>query len=288
MSDPPSSDNQNDTPSERLSGSTRDDGAPPASTSESADSPAELSADELERYQWQRWVRGFGDEGQRRLKQATVMVSRIGGVGGTAALQLAAAGVGRLILAHGGNLRLNDLNRQLLMTTDWLGKPRIESAERRLRELNPHVAIETVNENIGDENAERLIARCDLVVSAAPLFAERLAMNRAAVASRKPLVDSAMYELEGRLTTILPGRSPCLSCLYPESPPHWRREFPVFSAVSSTVGSLAAMEAIKVLAGIGEPLAGRMVCFDLRDMQFHTIAIARRDDCAVCGGLQAV
>ena len=257
----------------------------PAEVPTDASSDAALSEVELERYEWQRWVRGFGDEGQRRLKQATVLISRIGGVGGTAALQLAAAGVGRLILAHAGNLRRNDLNRQLLMTTDWLGKPRIESAARRLRELNPHVEIETLNENIGDENAERLVSRCDLVVSAAPLFVERLAMNRAAVACRKPLVDSAMFELEGRLTTIIPGRSPCLSCLYPEAPPHWRREFPVFSAVSSTVGALAAMEAIKVLSGLGEPLAGRLVCFDLRDMQFHTIEIERREDCAVCGGI---
>src|SRR6187551_905897 len=108
----------------------------------------ELSADERSRYEWQLWVRDFGEEGQRRLKAATVFVSRIGGVGGTVAMQLAAAGVGRLILAHAGDLRLNDLNRQLLMTTDWIGKPRIESAVRRLQELNPHVAVETIGENV--------------------------------------------------------------------------------------------------------------------------------------------
>ena len=105
----------------------------------------ELTADERNRYEWQLWVRGFGEEGQRRLKATTVFVSRIGGVGGTVAMLLAAAGVGRLVLAHAGDLRLNDLNRQLLMTTDWVGRPRIESAVRRLRELNPHVAVETVD-----------------------------------------------------------------------------------------------------------------------------------------------
>jgi molybdopterin/thiamine biosynthesis adenylyltransferase len=245
----------------------------------------ELTPDERGRYEWQLWTRDFGEEGQRRLKAATVLVSRIGGVGGSAAMQLAAAGIGRLILAHASNVRLNDLNRQLLMTTDWVGKPRIESAARRLRELNPHVEIETVKENINDLNAAELVSRCDVVVSAAPLFAERLLMNREAVRQNKPLVDSAMYELEGRLTTILPGRSPCLSCLYPEPPPNWKREFPVMSAVSSTVGSLAAMEVIKLIANLGEPLAGRLLTFDLRDMSFRTVQIARRPDCAMCGSL---
>jgi molybdopterin/thiamine biosynthesis adenylyltransferase len=243
----------------------------------------ELGDDERGRYEWQLWVPDFGEAGQRRLKGASVLVSRIGGVGGTAALQLAAAGVGKLILAHGGDLRLNDLNRQLLMTTDWIGKPRVESARQRLRALNPHVEIETVAENINDGNAEHWVGRVDLVVSAAPLFAERLAMNRAAVRLGKPLVDCAMYELEGRLTTVLPGQSACLACLYPESPPHWKREFPVFSAVSSTVGSLAAMEAIKVLAGFGETLAGRLLVFDLRSPSFETIPLRRRADCHVCG-----
>lgn len=243
----------------------------------------ELTPDERNRYEWQLSVRDFGEEGQRRLKGATVLVSRIGGVGGSAAMQLAAAGIGRLILAHAGDVRLNDLNRQLLMTSDWVGKPRIESAIRRLRELNPHVEIETVAENVSDSNAAVLVSRCDVVVSAAPLFAERLLMNREAVRQQKPLVDSAMYELEGRLTTIVPGQSPCLSCLYPEPPPNWKREFPVFSAVSSTVGSLAAMEVIKLIVGLGEPLAGRLLTFDLRDMSFRTVPIARQPDCPVCG-----
>src|SRR5687768_9542369 len=129
--------------------------------------PMELTPDEKLRYQWQLWVRDFGEEGQRRLKGASVLVSRIGGVGGAAAMQLAAAGVGRLVLAHAGNLRLDDLNRQLLMTTDGLGKPRVESAERWLRALNPLVELETVAENISDENAAELVARCDAVVGAA-------------------------------------------------------------------------------------------------------------------------
>lgn len=246
----------------------------------------DLTPDELDRYKWQLWVRDFGEQGQRRLKAASVLVSRIGGVGGSAALHLAAAGVGKLVIAHAGPLRLDDLNRQTLMTTDWIGKPRVESAERRLRELNPLIEIETVAENISEENAASLVARTDLIIGAAPLFTERLLMNREAVSQGKPLVDCAMYDLEGRVMTVLPRQSACLACLYPEPPTNWKREFPVFSAVSSTVGSLAAMEAIKRIAGVGPAsggLAGRLLTFDLRDMSFQTIAIARRSDCAVCG-----
>jgi len=245
-----------------------------------------LTPDEQLRYQWQLWVRDFGEEGQRKLKAARVLVSRIGGVGGSTALHLVAAGIGKLIVAHAGNLRLDDLNRQTLMTTDWVGKPRALSAQRRLRELNPLVEIEIVNENVSEANAAALVSRCDLVVGAAPLFTERLLLNREAVRQDKPLVDCAMYDLEGRVMTVLPGRTPCLACLCPEPPPNWKREFPVFSAVSSTVGSLAAMEAIKLIAGFGTPLAGQLLTFDLREMTFQKIAIARRADCAVCGSHQ--
>lgn len=243
----------------------------------------ELSAEELERYEWQLTVSDFGVEGQRRLKGTTVLISRVGGVGGSVALQLAAAGIGKLILAHSGNVRLNDLNRQLLMTTSGIGRLRIESAERRLRELNPNVEIETVNENVVESNAASLVERCDIAVSAAPLFSERLLMNREAVRQGKPMIDCAMYELDGRLTTIIPKKTPCLTCLTPESPPNWKRQFPVMSSVSCTLGSLAAMEVIKVAAGFGEPLVGRMLLCNLGSMNFQSLSIRRRPDCRCCG-----
>jgi molybdopterin/thiamine biosynthesis adenylyltransferase len=243
-----------------------------------------LTDADRERYQWQLWVGGFGEEGQRRLKGASVLVSRCGGVGGSVAYQLAAAGVGRLVLAHAGNLRLNDLNRQLLMTADGVGTPRADLAARRLRELNPTIEIEPVAENVSAANVERLVGSVDLVAACAPTFAERLLMNGAAVRQGKPLVDCAMYELQGQLTTVLPGRTPCLACLYPVEPPHWKREFPVVGAVAGAVGCLGAMEAIKVLAGLGEPLAGHMLLCDLADMTFRKVALKRRPDCPVCGG----
>ena len=243
----------------------------------------ELTDAEKARYEWQMWVDGFGETGQRRLKSSTVLVSRVGGVGGCAAYQLAAAGVGRLILAHGGDLKASDLNRQLLMTTDWLGKPRIESAARRLRELNPYVEIVAVPENISETNVAGLVAQADLVVDAAPLFRERFLLNQECVRQRKPMVECAMYEFEAHLTTFMPGKTGCLSCLYPGNPEWWRREFPVFGAVAGTVGSMGAVEAIKVLSGVGEPLAGRMLNMDLREMNFQTVNLRRDPQCRVCG-----
>jgi molybdopterin/thiamine biosynthesis adenylyltransferase len=207
----------------------------------------------------------------------------VGGVGGAAATALAAAGVGRLVLAHQGNVRAGDLNRQTLMTADWLGKPRVESALRRLKELNPRVAVEAHNANVDGDNVDDLVASADLVIDAAPLFRERFLLNRAAVEQGKPMVDSAMYELEAQLTTFLPGQGPCLACLYPGDPPGWRRQFPVFGAVSTMIGALAAMEAIKVLSGLGEPLVGRLMVADLRDMSFRTLRLQRNPQCTVCG-----
>ncbi len=242
-----------------------------------------LTDAERERYRWQLWAPGFGEEEQRRLKGASVLVSRVGGVGGCVAYELAAAGVGRLVLAHAGNLRLNDLNRQLLMTTDAVGTPRAALAARRLRELNPAVEVEAIAENVNPTNVERLVGGVDLVAACAPTFAERLLMNGAAVRQGKPLVDCAMYDLQAQVTTVAPGRTPCLACLYPAEPPHWKREFPVLGAVSGVVGCLGAVEAIKVLTGLGEPLLGRMLLCDLGDMSFHRVSLRRRPDCPVCG-----
>jgi molybdopterin/thiamine biosynthesis adenylyltransferase len=241
-----------------------------------------LSAEERAVYEWQLSVAGFGEAGQQSLKSATVLVSRVGGVGGVAATALAAAGVGRLILAHEGNVKPSDLNRQTLMTADWLGKPRVDSAVRRLKALNPRLAVETLNENIGEDNVDRLVSSADLVIDAAPLFRERFLLNRAIVEQGKPMIDSAMFELEATLTTIVPGKTPCLTCLYPGDPPGWKRQFPVFGAVASVIGSLAAMEAIKVLSGLGEPLLGRLLVADLRDMTFRTVKLKRNIHCLVC------
>ncbi len=244
----------------------------------------ELTAEERATYAWQVDVPGFGEAGQRRLKGSTVLISRVGGLGGLVAYQLAAAGIGRLILAHAGRLRPSDLNRQLLMTHDWIGRPRVECAARRLNELNPRLEVVAVAENVTQANAGRLVADADLVVDCAPLFAERFAMNRASQRLGRPMVECAMFELTAQITTFLPGQTPCLGCICPEAPRTWQRRFPVFGAVSGTVGCLGAMEAIKVLTGLGQPLAGRLLRFDLRTGSFHTVRLKRDPECGECGG----
>ncbi len=244
-----------------------------------------LTDTDLARYEWQMWTPGFGQAGQEKLKGASVLISRCGGLGSPVAYELAAAGVGHLVIAHGGNVKPSDLNRQLLMTDDWLGKPRAESARRRLSDLNPHITVETVPENINENNAAELVGKVDVVVDAAPLFEERFLMNREVVRQGKAMVEAAMYDTDANLTTIIPGTTPCLSCLFPEQPPAWKREFPVFGAVSGTVACIAAMETIKLLAGFGSNLTGEMLLLDLRNVSFRKMKVRRRPDCPVCGHL---
>jgi molybdopterin/thiamine biosynthesis adenylyltransferase len=241
-----------------------------------------LTDEERAIYEWQMWVPGVGEEGQRKLKAATVFISRVGGLGSVVALELAAAGVGRLVLAHAGDVQPSDLNRQLLQTHDHLGKPRMDSIVRRLRELNPRCEIIGIAENVNEENAARLITDADIVVDAAPMFQERLAMNRAAFVLGIPMVECAMHELTAHVTTFIPGRTGCLECQVPQVPQTWTRQFPVFGAVSGTVACLGAMEAIKLITGIGEPLAGEMVAMDLSSMRFRRVSLPRRADCPVC------
>ncbi len=242
-----------------------------------------LTPEERAIYEWQMWLPGFGESAQRKLKGASVLISRVGGIGGLVAAQLAVAGIGKLVLAMGGNVQARDLNRQLLQTHDRLGKPRLDSILSRLRDLNPRTELIGVAENISDKNARDLVAQADVVVDAAPLFEERYALNRAAVALGKPMVECAMFALEAQLTTFLPGHTGCLACLHPEAPPEWRREFPVLGAVSGTVACLGAVEVVKLLTGLGTPLAGTLLTMDLGSMHFRRHRIHRRKDCLVCG-----
>jgi len=242
----------------------------------------ELTDQERAIYEWQMWLPDFGELAQRKLKRASVLISRVGGLGGLVAYELAAAGVGRLILAHGGKLHPSDLNRQLLQTHDQIGKPRIESIVRRLRDLNPNIEIIGVGENVSDANAVDLVNQADVIVDAAPLFEERFALNRAAVALNRPMVECAMYALEAHITTFIPGATGCLACLCSEVPATWRRQFPVLGAVSGTVACLGAVEVVKVLTGLGAPLTGVLLAMDLGSMQFRRLKIRQNPECPVC------
>ncbi|MEC9092387.1 MAG: HesA/MoeB/ThiF family protein [Planctomycetota bacterium] len=251
--------------------------------------PAEtLSPEEQQTYQWQMWTQGIGEQGQRRLKNSTVLISRCGGLGSVVAYELAAAGVGRLILAHGGNVKPSDLNRQLLMTHSWLGKPRVESAERRLKELNPRIDIVKINANLDDRLANQWVPQSDVCVGAAPLFEERFSMSDACVLHQRPLVDCAMFDMEASVTTYPPGGNPCLRCVTPEIPEFWKREFPVFGATSGTVGCLGALEAIKLITGVGKPLFDRTLRMDLREMTFREFSLAGVERCSHCQEKQTV
>jgi molybdopterin-synthase adenylyltransferase len=245
--------------------------------------PPDLNDTDRALYEWQMTVPGMGEKGQRKLKGASVLISRVGGLGGLVALELAAAGVGRLILAHGGNLKKSDLNRQLLQTRAQVGRPRVESITQRLQALNPDCEVIALAENVSDSNADTLVAQADIVVDAAPLFQERLALNAAAVRAGKPMVECAMHTLEASVTTFIPGQTGCLACYVPEVPPTWTRQFPVFGAVSGTAACLGAMEVIKLITGLGQPLTGEMLCMDLGQMRFRRVKLPRRSDCAVCG-----
>lgn len=242
-----------------------------------------LTPRELERYSRQIQLLGFGEEGQEKLKAATAVISGVGGLGGTVALYLAVAGIGKLILVRGGNLRLDDMNRQILMTDDWVGKPRVEKAKETLTQINPDLEIEAIPEYITALNVDSLVQRSDLALSCAHNFEERDLLNAACVAWDKPMVEAAMNGMEAYLTTIIPGQTPCLSCIFPEKPQWDRRGFGVVGAVPGTLACLAALEAIKLITGLGQPLLGQLLTMDLNRLEFAKRRPYHAPDCPVCG-----
>jgi molybdopterin/thiamine biosynthesis adenylyltransferase len=244
-----------------------------------------LSDRDREIYGWQLDVPGLGEEGQTKLRGTSALVSRIGGLGGPLAFSLAAAGIGKLILVHSGDLRPDDLNRQILMRHDHLGKPRVDAAAETLKAFNPHVEVETVAENFSEDNAAGLVGRADIVFDAAPLFEERFLMNRECVAQGKPLIDCAMFNMEGQVIPIVPGETACLACLYPEVPPHWKRRFPVIGAVSALIANIGAVEGIKLIAGLPGVNLHRLIYFDTLAMKLTKVSIVRNPDCKICGKL---
>jgi molybdopterin/thiamine biosynthesis adenylyltransferase len=245
-----------------------------------ADDP--LTSEELQRYARQIGPGVLSAEGQSRLKQSSVLVTRAGGMGGPAALCLAMAGVGRVVIAHSGEMISPDLNRQVLGCEDSLGQPRASRFAQRLRSMNRFVTVEAIDHEPDDAEALELARRVDLIVASPPTFTERLRLNRAAVAADIPLVDAAQWGMTGTLIVVRPGQTACLRCLYPDDPP-FEEHFPVVGAISSAIGSLAALEAIKLLSGCGEPLAGKMLLIDAYQGITQQLALERRADCPVCG-----
>ncbi len=238
----------------------------------------------MERYRRQMMLDGFGVEEQKKLKSSAALVAGVGGLGGTAALYLAIAGIGRLVFAHYGNLTLSNMNRQILMKHDWIGRERVIQAERTIKEINPDVSVEIYDERTTEGNADRLLENVNIALSARPNFSERRVLNAACVRKGIPNVEAAMNGMEGYLFNIVPGETPCLNCLYPEDDPGWEElGFPVMGAVSGMLGCLMAIETIKLLSGFGKPLLSRMLVFNTTDMDFRKVRIRRDSSCSVCG-----
>ncbi len=244
-----------------------------------------LTPTEIERYRRQMMLPDIGESGQIRLKNTTALVTGVGGLGGTAALYLAVAGVGKLILVRGGNLQRDDLNRQILMTDDWVGKPRVFKAQETLTQLNPDIKIEAVCEYVSRENIDALVQQSDIALDCAFDFQERDLLNAACIRWEKPMVEAAMNAMEAYLTTIVPGQTPCLTCLFPEKPEWDRWGFGVLGAVSGTLACLAALEAIKLVTGLGKPLLGQLLTLDLAQAKFAKHRTYHDLDCPVCGTL---
>jgi molybdopterin/thiamine biosynthesis adenylyltransferase len=243
-----------------------------------------LSDGERDRYRRQLMLGDFTEEHQRKLKGATALVAGIGGLGGTAALYLAVAGIGRLVMAHYGDLTLSNMNRQILMSDDWIGRSRVVKAMKSIREINPEVAVTIYNARTTEDNACRLLQGADVALSARPNFGERRALNAACVKKGVPMVEAAMNGMEGYLFNVVPRKSPCLACLYPEDDPGWEElGFPVLGAVSGLLGCMMAIEAIKLITGFRPPLLSRMLVFNASDMEFRKLRIRRDSKCPVCG-----
>ncbi|MBN3871230.1 MULTISPECIES: HesA/MoeB/ThiF family protein [unclassified Nostoc] len=242
-----------------------------------------LTPSQLERYHRQMMLPNFGEAAQKRLKSATVLVTGVGGLGGTSALYLAVAGVGRLILVRGGDLRLDDMNRQVLMTNDWVGKPRVFKARETLQAINPDIRVEAVHDYVTKENVDSLVQSADIAVDCAHNFTERNLLNQACVRWQKPMVEAAMDGMEAYLTTIIPGVTPCLSCLFPEKPDWDQRGFAVLGAVSGTLACLSALEVIKLITKFSEPLLSQLLTIDLMRMEFAKRHSYHDPSCLVCG-----
>ena len=200
----------------------------------------ELTPSELERYSRQIQISGFGENGQRLLKNTVAVVTGVGGLGGTVALYLAIAGVGKIILVRGGNLRVDDLNRQILMTNSWVGQPRVYKAKETILNINPDIEVEVIPEFVTSENVDSLVKNSNIAFDCAFDFTERDLLNTACVRWRIPMVEAAMSGMEAYLTTIIPGETSCLSCIFPEKPKWDKWGFGVLGAVS--VGTAALLQ----------------------------------------------
>lgn len=237
---------------------------------------------EREKKRYARQILLFGEEAQEKLKQAEVFLAGAGGLGSPVAIYLAVAGIGTIAIADNDTIELTNLNRQILHRDRDCGRKKVASAEENLREINPDIEIRAVDATIGDGNAEELVGNADVIVDAMDNYAARFLLNRAAFRKNIPLVHAAIRGLHGQATTVIPGKTPCLSCIFPHAPPG--EVLPVLGATAGVMASIQATEVVKYLTGTGELLAGRLLLWDGRTSRAEEIAVERNPKCPVCGG----
>ena len=249
---------------------------------------ANLSAAELARYSRHLLIPDIGVEGQLRLKNASVLLIGTGALGSPAALYLAAAGVGRLGLVDDDEVDVSNLHRQVLHGESWIGKPKLESAAARLREINPHVELELHRVRFTPGNAMAIAARYDVLVDGSDNFPTRFLTNDAAWFLKKPLVYGAIHRFEGQATIFAPHLGgPCYRCMVPEMPSPGSApscaEAGVLGVLPGIIGSIQAMETLKLILGIGELPLGKLTVYDALKSSFRSLRISRDPQCRLCG-----
>src|SRR5580693_10355594 len=246
-----------------------------------------LSNEEIMRYSRHLIMPEVGMEGQLKIKAAKVLCIGTGGLGAPLGLYLAAAGVGRIGLVDFDSVDLTNLQRQILFGTDDIGRPKIEAATDRLRDLNPDIQIDRFETRLTSENALDILKNYDIVVDGTDNFPTRYLVNDACVILGKPNVYGSIFRFEGQITIFGAPGGPCYRCLYPEPPPPGLvpscAEGGVLGILPGTVGLIQATEAVKLIIGKGEPLIGRLMLYDALSMKFRELKLRRDPDCPVCG-----
>jgi len=236
----------------------------------------------LERYKRQLDIQGWGVEAQERIRQATACVAGVGGLGSPVSLYLAAAGVGNLVLCDYQTVELSNLNRQILYDTADIGAPKLERARERLRAVNPDIHIILKHGKITDATAAEIFAGADIVVDCLDNFAARFILNRYAVLKAVPFVHAGITSLYGQVAVLFPPRTPCLQCFIPTEASAPRDPPPVLGATAGVVGSIQAVEALKILAGINEDSYGVLRTVDLMTCAVDSIVLEKNPSCPVC------
>jgi thiazole biosynthesis adenylyltransferase ThiF len=243
--------------------------------------------EQLERYSRHIILKEIGVKGQKKLLNGKVLIIGAGGLGAPAALYLAAAGVGTIGIVDADEVDLSNLQRQVIHTTNDIGKLKVESASETMQAINPDVQVNTYHEFVTSDNIMDLIKDYDFVIDGTDNFPAKFLINDACVMANKPFSHAGIIRFKGQLTTVVPGEGPCYRCIFKEPPPKDAvptcKEAGVIGAMGGVIGSLQAMEAIKYLTGTGELLTGYLLTYDALKMEFHKIKLPPRGKgCAVC------